>query len=70
MNVINLAKDIINFEFSKDLYKNNLLITKDRNITDINNYIKICYIINDDQKESGRIVASNGSLWVAGENHF
>jgi len=31
MNVINLAKD---------LYKNYLLITKDRNITDINNYIK------------------------------
>ena len=45
MNIINLCKDIINYEYSKETNIYNLLITKDINL--INNYSnikKICYI--------------------------
>lgn len=45
MNIINLCKDIINFEYSKDTNINKLLITKDINsINEYSNIKKICYI--------------------------
>jgi len=45
MNLINLYRDIINFEYSKDTNKNNLIITKDINlINKYSNIKKICYI--------------------------
>jgi hypothetical protein len=47
MNVINLSKDIIKFEYSKATYENNLLITNDLNVKEIketNNLKKICFI--------------------------
>lgn len=50
MNVINLCKNIINFEYSKDSYKNNLLICSD--IYDYKKYEnikKICYITKDNE---------------------
>lgn len=48
MNVINLCKNIINFEYSKDSYKNNLLICEDINdYKKYENIKKICYITKD-----------------------
>ena len=45
MNIINLCKDIINIEFKKETYINNLIVCN--NLDDIKNYenvMKICYI--------------------------
>jgi len=48
MNIINLCKDIINYDFSKDSYINHLIITKDLdNIKNYNNIKKICFISNN-----------------------
>jgi hypothetical protein len=54
MNIINLCKDIINIEYRKETYTNNLIVC--RNLEDIKQYenvMKICYItekkeLNDD----------------------
>ena len=45
MNIINLCKDIINIEYKKEIYINNLIVCNNlEDIKKFENVMKICYI--------------------------